>query len=171
MSLTGGGARQKRWRRPPERGLSVPKEPALFRDLEGGPEYFAPPIMSAKISDSRMARSRLGFEWRNMLEVPPASNGRCDASTNEWGHEINRHPPDDSLGEVKPITSARSSGHFIPHAGASQRHRARSYRRAALLFARRSTAGGRFNGRAACPRLSNLRPRCALRGVYACLLI
>src|ERR1700730_18703298 len=34
MSLTGGGARQKRWRRPHERGLSVPKEPALFRDLE-----------------------------------------------------------------------------------------------------------------------------------------
>src|ERR1700730_15894646 len=34
MSLTGGGARQKRWRRPHERGLSVPKEPTLFRDLE-----------------------------------------------------------------------------------------------------------------------------------------
>ena len=34
MSLTGGGARQKRWRRPHERGLSVPKEPALLRDLE-----------------------------------------------------------------------------------------------------------------------------------------
>jgi hypothetical protein len=31
---TGGGARRKRWRRPHERGLSVPKEPALFRDLE-----------------------------------------------------------------------------------------------------------------------------------------
>jgi len=34
MSLTGGGARQKRLRRPHERGLSVPKEPALLRDLE-----------------------------------------------------------------------------------------------------------------------------------------
>src|ERR1700730_17353713 len=34
MSLTGGGARQKRWRRPHERGLSVPKEPALFRHHE-----------------------------------------------------------------------------------------------------------------------------------------
>ena len=34
MSLTGGGARQKRWRRPRERGLSVPKEPPLLRDLE-----------------------------------------------------------------------------------------------------------------------------------------
>jgi hypothetical protein len=34
MSLTGGGARHKRWRRPHERGLSVPKEPALLRDLE-----------------------------------------------------------------------------------------------------------------------------------------
>jgi hypothetical protein len=34
MSLTGGGARRKRWRRPHERGLSVPKEPALLRDLE-----------------------------------------------------------------------------------------------------------------------------------------
>jgi hypothetical protein len=34
MSLTGGGACQKRCRRPHERGLSVPKEPALLRDLE-----------------------------------------------------------------------------------------------------------------------------------------
>jgi hypothetical protein len=34
MSLPGGGVCQKRWRRPHERGLSVPKEPALLRDLE-----------------------------------------------------------------------------------------------------------------------------------------
>src|ERR1700724_1577662 len=34
MSPAGGGARQKRWRRPHERGLSVSKEPALFRDLK-----------------------------------------------------------------------------------------------------------------------------------------
>ena len=55
MSLTGGGARQKRLRRPHERGLSVPKEPALLRDLEAN---------QTAVHGSRRDRlDRLPFPW------------------------------------------------------------------------------------------------------------
>src|ERR1700737_611241 len=55
MSLTGGGAPKKRWRRPHERGLSVPKEPALLRDLEA--------IQTAMHGPRRDRLDRLPLSW------------------------------------------------------------------------------------------------------------
>src|ERR1700737_4628699 len=69
MSLTGGGAPKKRWRRPHERGLSVPKEPALLRDLEAN--------QTAVLGPRRDRLNRLPLPWRAGRSTNGRRNGMC----------------------------------------------------------------------------------------------
>src|SRR3984893_15986664 len=101
MSLTGGGARQKRWRRPHERGLSVPKEPALFRDLEAN---------QTAVHGSRRDRlDRLLLPWSGGRRTEGRAPRHVSARDQQEGGREGAPPPLGPSSTIARNVSARKS--------------------------------------------------------------